>query len=574
MHGRVARVSQHEKVTRQDVKDQLQRHSRVSAAEDCCVGCLANSRQGLPHLGIDAAGDGGTHCKALVALLEQLQRVLGGQRRIRGGSHAVGADESQGIGSTRHGGRHVHLGCEELGLLRRRPIELHLACLELVHSALNLELTGTSELPDGFAELQEEVDGVENIHLHRRRRDVCSALGGPTELLGSLGSDGSQALQESLQGAAWSLGGGSLFRGEVRASSPCQGSAVRVAHDDDEPAAELSHAELQAPDKATFGMRASIAGIAQHEQITGGCVKDRLDWRTRVGTADDRSVWSLALVHQSLPHVLRGGRCSRRSCGVPLVARLQQFQRLLRRHGGRFGGPDSARRRFLDQDRRRQRGLGLDQRRLVWGGPQEFHLACLQLIDATMDLELATLDLLSEALAVLQQEIHCLEDVHLHGVGRHLLILRGSTKLCRCEFCNGAEVVQQAFQRRCSGLLRGQFCIEEALRGTVDSAALRVTQDQNQAAAQLAGCELEAADHAAFCVSAGVARVSEDKDVSGHGIEDLFQRRTAVSTADDGRVRGLALLHQQVSHLSVRPDCLWSALHKTFVAFLQKLKRL
>ena len=57
-------------------------------------------------------------------------------------------------------------------------------------------------------------------------------------------------------------------------------------------------------------------------------------------------------------------------------------------------------------------------------GPEtskEFNLSRLQMVDPTLELHLSRLDSLSDTVTKLQQEIHAVEDVHLHGMCCHFI---------------------------------------------------------------------------------------------------------------------------------------------------------
>mmetsp|Transcript_22379 Transcript_22379/g.46114 ORF Transcript_22379/g.46114 Transcript_22379/m.46114 type:complete len:522 (-) Transcript_22379:9-1574(-) len=481
-------------------------------------------------------------------------------------------NERQRVGGVAHGGRELHLRSQELCLLRRGPEEVDFTCLELVDRTVDFQLSALGQGSNGLTELQKEVDGVEHVHLHRCTCDIAGARC-TTQLLSCLGCHGSQPLKKTLESAARRLGLSSLLDGQVRAGSPGQCSAVGVAHDHDEAAAQLANAKLQAAQEASFGMRACVAGISQDEEVARGRVKERLHRGSRVSTANDGSMWSLALVHQGLPHVLSGSWGLGRACHVALVAALEVFQGLLRQHRVVCSGANRGRGGLLgSEQRRRHRSKALRRHRLLLRrGPKELDLACLQLIDTAMDLQLATLNLLAEALAVLQQEVDGVEDVHLHGVGCHGLEVRRCTLLTSSHLSHRAQVVQQSFQGG-ARTASPELGIEVALRGAVDGTALRVSQHENQARSECSCGELEASDEASFGMGAGVPGISQNEDVPGHSVEDLLQWRATVGAADDGGVRSLALLHQQRPHFGVGLDRLRLALDEASVAFLQELQ--
>mmetsp|Transcript_33812 Transcript_33812/g.63194 ORF Transcript_33812/g.63194 Transcript_33812/m.63194 type:complete len:453 (+) Transcript_33812:261-1619(+) len=307
MHAGVACVPQHEQVPGKGVEDELQWHARVCATEDGSVGSLSDRGQCAPHLCIDAPRHGSAHREAFVALLQQLQGSLGHQGRVFGGAHAVGAEEGQAIRGPGHGRREMQLGCQELRLLGGRSEEVNFARLQFVHCAVDLEVPGASELADGLRKLQQEVNGVEDVHLDGSCRQLLGARL-PTQLLGSLRSNGRQALKQALESTARRLGVGSLLLGQVSAGSSGQCATVGVAHDHNQSASKLSHAELQATDEAALRVRASVARVAQNKKIARGSVENGFHGRTGIGTPDDGRVRRLPFLHQGSP-VVSSCRC-------------------------------------------------------------------------------------------------------------------------------------------------------------------------------------------------------------------------------------------------------------------------
>ena len=80
------------------------------------------------------------------------------------------------------------------------------------------------------------------------------------------------------------------------------------------------------------------------------------------------------------------------------------------------------------------------------GSSQNSHTACLQIVDATVDLDLTASHSLTDGLTVAQQKVHGVEDVHLDRVGRDGIGVRART-----HFLLGL-VLQKPLQRRASFL--------------------------------------------------------------------------------------------------------------------------
>ena len=104
---------------------------------------------------VDLASCGGTHCEALIAILQHGQGILWHHWLALGGSDWAALD----------GRRHGALGGQQLGLLRRAAQELHSARVEVIDAALDLQVPFAHQVAQWHRELQE--DGVEDVHLHR-----------------------------------------------------------------------------------------------------------------------------------------------------------------------------------------------------------------------------------------------------------------------------------------------------------------------------------------------------------------------------------------------------------------------
>ena len=103
----VASVAQHKEVPRKGIKDGFQGHARIRTEKQSSVGSLAHVVQICAHALVDFASCGGTHCKALVAILQHGQGILWHHWLALGGSDRGALD----------GWRHGALGGQQLGLL-------------------------------------------------------------------------------------------------------------------------------------------------------------------------------------------------------------------------------------------------------------------------------------------------------------------------------------------------------------------------------------------------------------------------------------------------------------------------
>ena len=211
----------------------------------------------------------------------------------------------------------------------------------------------------------------------------------------------------------------------------------------------------------------------------------------------------LAALHQGLAHVLGSNRCCGCACSKALVALLQQLQCRLGLHCNVGPGTDAMHAVVsccAARHRRRERHAGLQQLGLLRAISQEFHIARLQIIDSALDLKLTTSHSLTDGLTEAQQKVHGVEDIHLDSMGSDGIGVRARTHLLLGLLRNDTQVLQKPLQCRASFLGR-TLGIQKRLGGAVDSTALRMAEDQHQAAAQIARAELQAANNAAFCLS-------------------------------------------------------------------------
>mmetsp|Transcript_6897 Transcript_6897/g.15988 ORF Transcript_6897/g.15988 Transcript_6897/m.15988 type:complete len:209 (-) Transcript_6897:426-1052(-) len=189
------------------------------------------------------------------------------------------------------------------------------------------------------------------------------------------------------------------------------GLALRVAEDQDQLRLQCASAKFQAAHDASFRVRAAVARVPQHEEVARHCVEDSLQGSSGICAADDRCVRCLALLQQHLPHVSTDFSGQRLPNSKALVAFLQKLQRLLRLQGsiscganrqGRHGG-------WKRLPRSQQFCL---PRRLA----EKLHPSGGQVVDRALDLQLFILDVLPKGLTVFQEEVHRVENVHLHCV--------------------------------------------------------------------------------------------------------------------------------------------------------------
>ena len=237
MRAGVASVAQDKEVPRKGIKDSFQGHARICTANQSSVGSLAHLVQIRTHALVDLASCGGTHCEALIAILQHGQGMLWHHWLTLGSSDWAALD----------GRRHGALGGQQLGLLRRAAQELHSARLEVIDAALDLQVPFTHQVAQWLRELQEEVHGVEDVHLHRVS-DELGLLDPLAQVLAGLLRHSSQALQETLQGTARCLG----LSGLESLRSSGHGATLRVPQHQDQLGAQLAGAELQAANNAPF----------------------------------------------------------------------------------------------------------------------------------------------------------------------------------------------------------------------------------------------------------------------------------------------------------------------------------
>mmetsp|Transcript_10222 Transcript_10222/g.21122 ORF Transcript_10222/g.21122 Transcript_10222/m.21122 type:complete len:246 (-) Transcript_10222:13-750(-) len=205
---------------------------------------------------------------------------------------------------------------------------------------------------------------------------------------------------------------------------------------------------------------------------------------------------------------------------------------------------------------------------------KELHLATCQVVDPTMNLHLTQLYFGTEESAVLEEFVHGVEDVHLHGVSRHGVLLRLCPELRSRLQRHRREALEHGVQER-SPLARGglpALAREHGLRGARDGAAPGVPKHEDKLGAEVADGILHAADHAALCVRAGVPGVAQHEEVTGLGVEEELHGAARVRAADDGGRGPLAVLGQGVAPLVRGMVAMASLVHIALVALSEHLQ--
>mmetsp|Transcript_65696 Transcript_65696/g.104369 ORF Transcript_65696/g.104369 Transcript_65696/m.104369 type:complete len:374 (-) Transcript_65696:28-1149(-) len=352
-----------------------------------------------------------------------------------------------------------------------------------------------------------------------------------------------------------------------------------MAQHQNQAAPQLAGAELERTNHAALCVGTSVARISQHKQLSGRGIKDGVHRNTGIGASDDGTVRCLVVLHESLPHLTGGSASRHRTRGETIVAGLQHLQSHIRWNALISSGAHTMESTtfFHHGSHGRRNGCSaVEQFSLGRRFSKEFHLPSLQMVDPTLELHLSRLHGLSNTITKLQQEIHAVEDIYLHGMCCHFIRACTRSFLFCCLLGHSAKVFQQTLQSR-AGLFRLLLCllgIQEGLSGAVDGSAFGMAQHQNQAAPQLAGAELERTNHAALCVGTSVAGIAQHEDVARQGVEEGLQRTSRISTSNDGCVGCLSFSVQLLPHDGVHFARLWFSLDEALVAILQELQGL
>ncbi len=193
---------------------------------------------------------------------------------------------------------------------------------------LNFQVATLYQVPQRFAILQQEVDGMEDIHPHAMSHQSL-LIHSHSKLPMSLLCYTRQAHQEAFQCTSCTHGLLALLAIQVSLGSTCNGSTLGMAHHQNQLGTQLATAELQASHHAAFSMRAGVACIPQHKQITWHRIKDSIHRHTRVSTSQDSRMWGLPMTHQCLTHCSSGMLGQRSTHSKALVAKLQHLQGIL-----------------------------------------------------------------------------------------------------------------------------------------------------------------------------------------------------------------------------------------------------
>mmetsp|Transcript_65700 Transcript_65700/g.104394 ORF Transcript_65700/g.104394 Transcript_65700/m.104394 type:complete len:313 (+) Transcript_65700:1262-2200(+) len=290
--------------------------------------------------------------------------------------------------------------------------ELHTASFKVVDAALDLQVATAHLLTDGFAVLQHEIHGVEDVQPDGLVGDLIGS-GLLAALTLSLRHHGAQLGQQHIQGVIGFL----LSMGKVGSSGSLESSAGGVAQDKDQPSVQSPGAEFQAAKDRAFSMSTSVASIAQHKQVSWQGIKDRFQWHTRIGTAHHSGMGRLALRGQCFAHLAVNLSKDWDTGDEALIAILQHLQSHLGFQGSVLSGAEGP-----NSHGRWKGHLGGQQLVVSGRTTQEFHSTGLQVVDATLDVQLTLAHQLTNGFAKLQQEIHAVVDVHLHRMAHQLLL--------------------------------------------------------------------------------------------------------------------------------------------------------
>mmetsp|Transcript_36404 Transcript_36404/g.78595 ORF Transcript_36404/g.78595 Transcript_36404/m.78595 type:complete len:400 (+) Transcript_36404:463-1662(+) len=367
---------------------------------------------------------------------------------------------------------HSALGFDQLRLRRAGTQKLDASGLQVIDSSMDLQLAARNLLTDGLAVLHEEIHGMEDVELHRECCDFLLCRLG-TSFRHCLGHHGVQALQKYIQGI---VGLRRLLLGrKVCCRRPLDGTAVGMSQHKDQLGVEGPGAELQAAQDTSLSVCAGVSSVTQNEQITRKSIEECLQRTTRIRAAHDGRVGRLTFGCQSLAHAAMHLSSSRNARHEALVSLFQGLQGQLGRHDSILRCADGTKGHGWWQ-----RQIRRQQLRLAWGLTQKLHSASLEVIDATLDVQLSLADQLTQWLTELQQEIHGMEDVHLHSM-RHQLLL-GSTwaQLFTGILRHHGKTLQQALQSAARSI--GGSCLV-GRSGPSNGTTLGVSQDQNQLAA-------------------------------------------------------------------------------------------
>mmetsp|Transcript_65697 Transcript_65697/g.104374 ORF Transcript_65697/g.104374 Transcript_65697/m.104374 type:complete len:205 (-) Transcript_65697:1772-2386(-) len=171
--------------------------------------------------------------------------------------------------------------------------------------------------------------------------------------------------------------------------------------------------------------------------------------------------------------------------------------------------------------RRSHSALTCDQLRLRGAATQKLHASGLQVIDSSMDLQIAAGNLLADGLAVLHEEIHGMEDVELHCECCNFLLCRLGASFGHRLSHHRVQALQKYIQG-IVGLLLLLLGRKVGCRRTLDGTAVGMSQHKDQLSFQGPGAELQAAQDTSFSVCAGVSSVTQNEQIARKSIEECL----------------------------------------------------
>mmetsp|Transcript_1966 Transcript_1966/g.3400 ORF Transcript_1966/g.3400 Transcript_1966/m.3400 type:complete len:233 (+) Transcript_1966:901-1599(+) len=170
------------------------------------------------------------------------------------------------------------------------------------------------------------------------------------------------------------------------------------------------------------------------------------------------------------------------------------------------------------------------------------------MIDTTLQIHFASAHQLPERFAVLQQEVHGLKHIHLHGMCRQLLFGGSRSQLIAGLFDGPSQVCQQTLQGAAWLYLWLPYVGQVGAGGPHDSTALGMAEHHDESRSKFPTAEFQTSHHAAFRMGGGVASIADYKKLSWHHVKQGLQWSPRISAAHHCGVWGLSFLHQGFAH--------------------------
>ena len=175
-----------------------------------------------------------------------------------------------------------------------------------------------------------------------------------------------------------------LLGGKERGGSSLESPTIGVTQHKNQLGVQSPSTELQTPKNASLSVGACVASITQNKEISGQSIKNSLQWHSWISASHNSSVGCLALQCQCLSHAAVYLSDQWSSYSKALIPFLQHL------HGQVWFQSPILRRPYRVHSHRWRNWQLWGQELILTGRTtKELHSTCLQMVDATLNIQLS-----------------------------------------------------------------------------------------------------------------------------------------------------------------------------------------